>query len=145
MFEFLVQLLHELMFLTGYIGGGNAFPKQLSSEEERKYLYLYAKGDMNARNILIEHNLRLVAHITKKYSNESNADDLISVGIIGLIKNGHKIKIDINKRTIDLLVDEKQLEERRKSFVPVKKDIPAGFLTKYAKTVQGANVGAITG
>lgn len=66
-------------------------------------------------------------------------------GIIGLIKNGDKIKIDINKRTIDLLVDEKELEERRKSFVPVKKDVPAGFLTKYAKTVQGANVGAITG
>ncbi len=86
MFEFLIQLLHELMFLTGYIGGGNAFPKQLSAEEEKKYLDLYAKGDINARNILIEHNLRLVAHITKKYSNDSNADDLISVGIVGLIK-----------------------------------------------------------
>lgn len=65
-------------------------------------------------------------------------------GIIGLIKNGDKIKIDINKRTIDLLVPEEELVQRRKDFVPVKKEIPAGFLTKYAKTVQGANLGAIT-
>lgn len=66
-------------------------------------------------------------------------------GIIGLIKNGDKIKIDINKRTIDLLVPEEELAQRRKDFVPVKKEIPAGLLTKYAKTVQGANLGAITG
>ena len=66
-------------------------------------------------------------------------------GIIGLIKNGDKIKIDINKRTIDLLVPEEELAQRRKDFVPVKKEIPAGFLTKYAKTVQGTNLGAITG
>ena len=65
-------------------------------------------------------------------------------GIIGLIKNGDKIKIDINKRTIDLLVPKEELVQRRKDFVPVKKEIPAGFLTKYAKTVQGANLGAIT-
>ncbi len=66
-------------------------------------------------------------------------------GIIGLIKNGDKIKIDINKRTINLLVDEDELEKRRKEFKPVQKDVPKGFLTKYAKTVQGANLGAITG
>ena len=66
-------------------------------------------------------------------------------GIIGLIKNGDKIKIDINKRTIELLVSEEELSQRQKEFVPVKKEIPKGFLTKYAKTVQGANLGAITG
>ncbi len=66
-------------------------------------------------------------------------------GVIGLIKNGDKIKIDINKRTIELLVSEEELAQRQKEFVPVKKEIPKGFLTKYAKTVQGANVGAITG
>ncbi len=66
-------------------------------------------------------------------------------GIIGLIKTGDKIKIDINKRTIDLLVAQEELEQRKRDFVPVKKEIPKGFLTKYAKTVQGANVGAITG
>ena len=65
-------------------------------------------------------------------------------GVIGLIKNGDKIRIDINKRVIELLVDEKELQERRKSFAPVKKDVPRGFLTKYAKTVKGANLGAIT-
>lgn len=86
MFELLIKLLSELMLLTGFIGGGNSFPKQLSQEEEKKYLELYRQGDMDARNTLIEHNLRLVAHITKKYSNDSNSEDLISVGIIGLIK-----------------------------------------------------------
>ena len=65
-------------------------------------------------------------------------------GIIGLIKNGDKIKIDINKRTIDLMVGKEELAQRKKDFVPVKKEIPRGFLSKYAKTVKGANVGAIT-
>ncbi len=65
-------------------------------------------------------------------------------GIIGLIKTGDKIKIDINKRTIDLMVSEEEIAQRKKFFVPVKKEIPKGFLSKYAKTVQGANVGAIT-
>ena len=65
-------------------------------------------------------------------------------GIIGLIKNGDKIKIDINKRTIDLMVGEEELAQRKKDFVPVKKEIPRGFLSKYAKTVKGANVGANT-
>lgn len=86
MFELLIQLVNELMLLAGYIGGGNSFPKQLSAKEEKEYLELYKNGDMSARNTLIEHNLRLVAHITKKYSNDSNSEDLISVGIIGLIK-----------------------------------------------------------
>ena len=85
MFELLIHLLQELMFLTGYIGG-NSFPQQLTPQEEKLYLDKFAKGDMNARNILVEHNLRLVAHIAKKYSNEANNEDLISVGIIGLIK-----------------------------------------------------------
>ncbi len=65
-------------------------------------------------------------------------------GIIGLIKTGDKIKIDINKRTIDLIVSEEELAQRRKDFVPVKKEVPRGFLSKYAKTVKGANLGAIT-
>ena len=86
MFELLFRLVQELMFLAGYVGNSHAFPKQLSAEEEKKYLELFRSGDMNARNTLVEHNLRLVAHIAKKYSNEYNADDLISVGIIGLIK-----------------------------------------------------------
>ena len=71
-------------------------------------------------------------------------DEAPEGGIIGLIKNGDKIKIDINKRTIDLMVGEEELAQRKKDFVPVKKEIPRGFLSKYAKTVKGANVGAIT-
>ena len=63
------------------------FKKPLSQEEEKHYLAQYQKGDMEARNLLIEHNLRLVAHVAKKYqSPKYEMDDLISVGIIGLIK-----------------------------------------------------------
>lgn len=66
---------------------GSSFPKPLSAEEEQKYLELYANGDQNARNILIERNLRLVAHIIKKYYTQTcDQDDLISIGTIGLIK-----------------------------------------------------------
>ena len=63
------------------------FKKPLSPEEEKEYLARYKEGDMEARNLLIEHNLRLVAHVAKKYqSPEHDTDDLISIGIIGLIK-----------------------------------------------------------
>ncbi len=100
MFETLLNLLHELIFLAGYIGGTNAFPKQLSPEDENKYLTLYKNGDQAARNVLIEHNLRLVAHIAKKYSNENNTDDLISVGIIGLIKGINTFSPEKNPRLV---------------------------------------------
>ncbi len=63
------------------------FKKPLSPEEEKYYLERYREGDMEARNLLIEHNLRLVAHVAKKYqAPEHDTDDLISIGIIGLIK-----------------------------------------------------------
>lgn len=63
------------------------FKQPLSPEEEAEYLARYQKGDMEARNLLIEHNLRLVAHVARKYqSPEQDPDDLISIGIIGLIK-----------------------------------------------------------
>ena len=67
--------------------GGDSFPKPLSPEEGAKYLTLFREnGDKRARDILIKHNLRLVAHIAKKYQGAEDADDLISVGSIGLIK-----------------------------------------------------------
>ncbi|OON90698.1 MAG: RNA polymerase subunit sigma-70 [Epulopiscium sp. Nele67-Bin002] len=70
-----------------YFSSITSFPPPLSAEEERHYLDLYAKGDMQAKDILIERNLRLVAHIVKKYSNlNKEMDDLISIGTIGLIK-----------------------------------------------------------
>jgi RNA polymerase sporulation-specific sigma factor len=79
-------LIKELMFLVSYIKN-NAFPQPLSAKEEEKYLQLMAEGDEQARNILIEHNLRLVAHIVKKFENTGeDVEDLISIGTIGLIK-----------------------------------------------------------
>lgn len=87
LFTFLYSIFTNF-FLAGYITGKNSFPKPLSGEEEKKYLLLASQGDTEARNILIEKNLRLVAHIAKKYSQNTSADteDLISVGTIGLIK-----------------------------------------------------------
>jgi RNA polymerase sporulation-specific sigma factor len=82
-FAFIVK---ELLFLVSYVKN-NAFPQPLSAKEEEKYLQLMAQGDQEARNILIEHNLRLVAHIVKKFENTGeDAEDLISIGTIGLIK-----------------------------------------------------------
>jgi len=83
---FLMELLQKIFLLLGFVGG-STFPKPLSEEEEQKYIKQFENGDENARNILIEHNLRLVAHIAKKYASDKEAlDDLISVGTIGLIK-----------------------------------------------------------
>lgn len=77
----LSTLLYSLQLSTG------AFPKPLTAEEERYYLELSAKGDLEARNILVERNLRLVSHIMKKYFTQtSDQEDLISIGTIGLIK-----------------------------------------------------------
>lgn len=73
--------------MFSYVTGSNSFPKPLSPEDEKKYLEEYKNGSEEAKNILIEHNLRLVAHIVKKYSSYGNdAEDLISIGTIGLIK-----------------------------------------------------------
>jgi RNA polymerase sporulation-specific sigma factor len=78
--------IKDMFFFTSYIKN-NAFPQPLSPEEEAKYLKLMQEGDENARNILIEHNLRLVAHIVKKYENtREDQEDLISIGTVGLIK-----------------------------------------------------------
>ena len=79
----------------GYISSNNLFPEPLTNEEEKKYLQLLQKGDEEARNILIERNLRLVAHVVKKYSNTKvEQDDLISIGTIGLIKGINSFNID---------------------------------------------------
>jgi len=77
----LSTLLYSLQLNTG------SFPKPLTEEEERYYLRLAKAGDVEARNVLIERNLRLVAHIMKKYYAQTNdQEDLISIGTIGLIK-----------------------------------------------------------
>ena len=75
------------------------FPKPLSPEEERHYLQKYKEGDVEARNILIERNLRLVAHVARKYQGaDTDQDDLISIGIIGLIKAVMTFDSDKNSR-----------------------------------------------
>ena len=77
----LSSLFYSLQLHTG------SFPKPLTEEEERKYLTLSAQGDLNARNVLVERNLRLVAHVMKKYyAQTADQEDLISIGTIGLIK-----------------------------------------------------------
>ena len=82
-----MEFLCSNIFLTGYISGNNTFPKPLDEKEEEKYLQLLKTGDKKAKSILIERNLRLVAHIVKKYyAQSSDQDDLISIGTIGLIK-----------------------------------------------------------
>ena len=82
-----LAFLQSTVFLVGYISNNSLFPEPLSSSEEKKYLELFKSGDEEARNILIERNLRLVAHVCKKYATTKvEQDDLISIGTIGLIK-----------------------------------------------------------
>lgn len=81
------MFLKSAFFCVGYIVTNNLFPEALSQEEEKKYVEEYKNGNEEAKNILIERNLRLVAHICKKYSTTNiELDDLISIGSIGLIK-----------------------------------------------------------
>ena len=85
--------------LFGYIQGGTLFPEPLTAEEERNCLEQMAKGDDEARNILIERNLRLVAHVAKKYSTAKvEQDDLISIGTVGLIKGINSFNIEKGAR-----------------------------------------------
>lgn len=85
-FEFLNFILSKIVFFCSSIGG-DSFPKPLSQADEEKYLKLFMEnGDIKARDVLIRHNLRLVAHVAKKYQGAEDNDDLISAGSIGLIK-----------------------------------------------------------
>ena len=87
----LSSLFYSLQLQTG------SFPKPLTEEEEQHYLSLCAQGDLEARNILIERNLRLVAHIMKKYyAQTADQEDLISIGTIGLIKGITTFDADLN-------------------------------------------------
>ena len=91
--------LSSAVFAIGYISGSNLFPEPLSSEEEKITLEKLKQGDDEARNLLIERNLRLVAHVAKKYSNSNvEQDDLISIGTIGLIKGINSFDVDKGSR-----------------------------------------------
>ncbi len=88
MLSFIFEIISRgFLFFALHIKNNNSFPSALSSKEEKELLQKMKNGDNNAKNILVEHNLRLVAHIVKKYcSNSAEQDDLISIGTIGLIK-----------------------------------------------------------
>lgn len=92
-FDFLNILVNNTFFMGSY--SNEIFPEPLSNKEETKYITLMKQGDVNARNKLIEHNLRLVAHIVKKFeSNVQDVDDLIGIGTVGLIKGIDSYSID---------------------------------------------------
>ena len=85
-FDFLNVLFGRIFFFTGVVKDDGNFPKPLSAEDEKRYLALAKQGDQEAKNMLVRHNMRLVAHIVKKYTGAAETDDLLSVGSIGLIK-----------------------------------------------------------
>ncbi len=98
MFSFIIPFLYALpnmFFMISYVSGMNSFQQPLSAKEEQMYLEKFLAGSLEARNILIERNLRLVAHVVKKYSpSDTDSDDLISIGTIGLIKAISSFKPD---------------------------------------------------
>ena len=82
----LLALLKNLVIFSSYVSEKSSFPQPLSKEKEKEYIQKSLNGDKEAKEILVKHNLRLVAHIAKKYSNYGDNDELISIGSIGLIK-----------------------------------------------------------
>ena len=105
-FSFLANIFSYIFFLFGYISNAKLFPEPLSKSEEEYYLKKFFEGDKEAKDKLIEHNLRLVAHIAKKYTNNSQEnEEHISIGTIGLIKGinsfsndkGYKLSTYISK------------------------------------------------
>ena len=106
MLSFLSSIFSYVAFLFGYIANNNLFPEALSKSEEEYLLKKYSEGDKEAKDKLIEHNLRLVAHIAKKYSsNSQDNEEYISIGTIGLIKGinsfsdekGYKLSTYVSK------------------------------------------------
>ncbi|MEW8993385.1 RNA polymerase sporulation sigma factor SigK [Clostridium sp.] len=85
--SWLLNVISEYALLTGYVSGNNSFPQPLTEVEEKEYLQRLKDGEPEAKGVLVERNLRLVAHIVKKYSFPGKeVDDLISIGTVGLIK-----------------------------------------------------------
>lgn len=94
-----LAFLKTAIFAVGYISGGSLFPEPLSAEEEKQALLKLSQGDDEARNLLIEKNLRLVAHVCKKYANTNvEQDDLLSIGTIGLIKGINSFNVEKGAR-----------------------------------------------
>lgn len=95
----LLSFLKTTFFVVGYISGTALFPEPLSAEDEKNALIKMSQGDEEARNLLIERNLRLVAHVCKKYANTNvDQDDLLSIGTIGLIKGINSFNVEKGAR-----------------------------------------------
>ncbi|MBE5780595.1 MAG: sigma-70 family RNA polymerase sigma factor [Clostridiales bacterium] len=127
-------LLLDLLPVLGYVSGGMTFLKPLNREEEQKCIEAHLKGDVEAKNKLIEHNMRLIAHIAKKYvSNQREMDDLISIGTIGLIKAVNTYDPDSGKplgtyaaRCIENeILMSIRLEKKRRGEVPMEEAVGA--------------------
>ena len=84
--DMIMYVIGKIVFFTGSVINGASFPKPLDAEEEKECIIKMRNGDKDARDKLINHNMRLVAHVVKKYNGSAETDDLISVGSIGLIK-----------------------------------------------------------
>jgi len=89
-----IIFLHKVLFFAGAVAQKSGFPKPLSKLEEEQYIRKFHAGDQSAKDVLIRHNLRLVAHVVKKYNGAAEADDLLSCGTIGLIKAVNTFKLD---------------------------------------------------
>ena len=94
--ESFIAFMNKIMLFSAYVNNASNFPKPLTQEQEKAYFEAYKKGDKNAKDKLVSHNLRLVVHVAKKYSQTAESDDLISVGSIGLIKAVNTFDYDKN-------------------------------------------------
>ena len=142
MLTMIYLFLCRIFFLAGYLANPNSFPKALTPAEERQAVAAFQKGDMSQRNRLVEHNLRLVAHVVKKYaSSGKEMDDLISIGTIGLIKAVDSFQYEKGRRlatyaarcieneVLMVLRAEKKLQNEVSLFEPIKGGKGEGEMT----------------
>lgn len=150
--ELLIRALSNLFFFALHLSGPNSFPPPLSAKRERECLEAMKRGDIRAKNELIEHNLRLVAHIIKKYySNSVQQDDLISIGTIGLIKAVNTFDPDKGTRLAtyaarcieNAILSQASFMRSKDSFFPKKSPVGAfstGFRAKVSLLAKGNTV-----
>lgn len=150
--ELLIRALSNLFFFALHLSGPNSFPPPLSAKRERECLEAMKRGDIRAKNELIEHNLRLVAHIIKKYySNSVQQDDLISIGTIGLIKAVNTFDPDKGTRLAtyaarcieNAILSQASFMSSKDSFFPKKSPVGAfstGFRAKVSLLADGNTV-----
>lgn len=150
--ELLIRALSNLFFFALHLSGPNSFPPPLSAKRERECLEAMKRGDIRAKNELIEHNLRLVAHIIKKYySNSVQQDDLISIGTIGLIKAVNTFDPDKGTRLAtyaarcieNAILSQASFASSKGSFFPKKSPVGAfstGFRAKVSLLAKGNTV-----